>query len=300
MKRILVTGANGFVGRHCLPLLAARGYEVHAVYSQHPLSEMSNVKWHEADLLESSAVSNLMDDVEPTHLLHLAWVATPGIFWNSPANLRWVRASLDLLETFVLNGGQRIVMAGSCAEYDWKHGHLVEGATPLVPASLYGAAKHALQCILEQFAAQTGLSAAWGRLFFLYGPHEHPDRIVSYVVRSLLRGEQAHCSHGNQVRDFLYVEDAASAFVALLESEVSGPVNIASGEAVTLKEMIIKIASQLDGHHLIQWGSRPTPVGDPELLTAEVQRLRNEVEWSPQWGLESGLNETINWWKSHI
>ena len=299
MKRILVTGANGFIGRHCLPLLTAKGYEVHAVYSSKPDVDASNVKWHKADLLEPLVVSRLMGDVQPTHLLHLAWVATPGIFWNSLTNLRWVRASLDLLESFALNGGKRVVMSGSCAEYDWKYGDLVEGVTPLAPGTLYGAAKHALQSILEQFATQTGISAAWGRLFLLYGPYEHPDRLVAYVVRSLLRGEAAHCSHGNQVRDFLYVGDAASAFVALLESDVSGAVNIASGEALTLKEMILKIADQLGGHNLIRWGSVKTAVNEPERLVADVQRLRNNVGWSPEWGLEKGLKETISWWQTH-
>lgn len=300
MKKILVTGANGFVGRHCLPLLTAKGYEVHAVYSNKPDSQAGNVQWHEADLLDPSVVTRLMAEVQPTHLLHIAWFASPGVFWNSLTNLRWVRASLDLLETFALGGGQRVVMAGSCAEYDWKHGDLTEGLTPLTPATLYGASKHALQCILEQFAAQTGTSAAWGRLFFLYGPFEHPDRLVAYVVKSLLRGEPAHCSHGNQVRDFLYVEDAASAFVALLDSEVTGPVNIASGEARALKEIILKIADLLDGHSLIRLGSVQTPANEPERLVADVQRLRNEVGWSHQWGLEKGLNETISWWKTQI
>src|SRR5207245_614301 len=84
------------------------------------------------------------------------------------------------------------------------------------------ACKLALASLLEAYAGQTGLSQAWARIFFLYGPREHPKRLVSSVIRSLLRGERARCSHGQQIRDYLHVEDAAGALVALLESEVTG------------------------------------------------------------------------------
>jgi len=300
MKRVLITGANGFIGRHGLPLLAARGYEVHAVYLKGDKVNGAQAHWHQADLLDSSKVSQLILKVRPTHLLHLAWFATPGEFWNSPENLRWVQSSLGLLQDFAINGGQRVVMAGSCAEYDWSDGYCQEGVTPLTPATLYGASKHALQCILDAFAPQAKISAAWGRVFFLYGPHEHPDRLVSYVARSLLRREPAHCSHGKQVRDFLYVEDVADAFVTLLDSDVSGPVNIASGEAITLKEVIFKVADLLDGHSLVQLDSVPPGENEPELVVANVDRLVKDVGWSPSWGLERGLNETISWWKAHL
>src|SRR6202790_4494362 len=108
----------------------------------------------------------------------------------------------------------------------------MENSTPLLPTTLYGTSKHALERMLHSSSQQMGFSSAWGRIFFLYGPHEEPSRLVAYVVQSLLRAEPALCSDGNQVLDFVHVEDVASAFVALLESKVEGPVNIASGRAV--------------------------------------------------------------------
>lgn len=299
MKKVLVTGAGGFIGRHCLPLFLGRGYEVHAVDFSVVETENPDVKWHKIDLLDPGQVSMLMDEVRPTDLLHLAWYTVPGKFWTSTDNFHWVKASLNLLQNFVSHGGNRAVMAGTCAEYDWKYGYCSEGMTPLLPATLYGACKHSLQVMLDAFSRQTGLSSAWGRVFFLYGPYEHPERLVSSVILSVLNDNPARCSHGNQVRDFVYVEDVASAFVALLESQVKGPVNIGSGHPVALKTVVGRIGEKLGRPDLILLGEKTAPPGDPMFLTADTRKLREDVKWTLQYDLDSGLDSTIKWWKDH-
>jgi len=300
MKRVLLTGATGFIGRHCLPFLLEKGYEVHALSSRGSIDHFPNIHWQRADLLDPGQVSGLMAKVKPTHLLHFAWVATPGTYWDSPENLRWVRASLDLLEAFVKNGGRRAVMAGTCAEYDCQYGYCSEQITPLLPSTLYGICKHSLQIMFEAFTRQTGLSSAWGRIFFLYGPHEHPGRLVPSVVCSLLQGEPARCSHGNQIRDFLYVQDVADAFITLLESDITGAVNIASGCPVILKDLIYKIAEKLGRKALIQLGGVPVLSNEPPLVLADVTLLKNQVGWSPKFDLDLGLEQTIDWWEGHL
>ncbi len=132
----------------------------------------------------------------PDGLLHLAWCARPPDYWRSPDNLRWLAASLDLVRLFVEHGGQRIVGVGSCAEYDWRQGYCTEGVTPLLPASLYGVTKAACGSAIEAYAGETGISAAWGRLFFLYGPFDSPVRLVPSLVRSLSAGQPARCADG--------------------------------------------------------------------------------------------------------
>ena len=191
-------------------------------------------------------------------------------------------------------------MAGTCAEYDWQYGYCSEQVTPLAPATLYGTCKHSLQIVLDSFARQTGLSAAWGRIFFLYGPHEHPSRLISSVIVSLLKGEPARCSHGNQIRDFLYVEDVADAFTALLESDITGPVNVASGGPIALRDIIYKIAEKIDREDLIQLGVVPVSSHEPHLLVADVSRLTDEVGWMPKYNLDRGLEQTIAWWRSYL
>jgi nucleoside-diphosphate-sugar epimerase len=194
-------------------------------------------------------------------------------------------------------GAGRVVMAGSCAEYDWRYARCHERTTPLRPATLYGSAKHALRGVLESFARETGLSAAWGRIFFVYGPHAHPDRLPGTVIRSLVRGDPARCSDGSQMRDFLYAADAADALVALLESEVQGPVNIASGQPVRLRTMIEMAGELLGRRELIRLGAIPARDGEPPALLADVRRLRDELGWVPRYDLRRGMSETVLWWR---
>ena len=299
MKKVLATGATGFIGRHSLPRLLESGYEVHAVGGQRsPEVPSRDIVWHRANLLEPGEIASLVGRVQPTHLLHFAWYAVPGKYWTAPENLAWVRATINLMQVFSDHGGRRAVMAGSCAEYDWKFDYCSESFTPCRPATLYGVCKHATQILLDAWSRQAGLSSAWGRIFFLYGPGEYPSRLVPSVINSLLRNEPARCTHGNQVRDFMHVEDVAGAFVALLDSGAQGAVNIASGTAVPLKQVIHSIADHMNKRDLIQLGAVPAPAGEPEALIADVGRLRDEVGFRPRYGLEQGIARTIEHMKS--
>ena len=293
MKRILITGASGFVGRHSLAPAAKRGYEVHAVTSRRPSKELA--VWHQADLLDPVERDRLLEEVRPTHLLHFAWYTAHRAYWTSTENLRWVEASLALLRGFADRGGRRAVIAGTCAEYDWRFGYCSEVSTPAIPSSLYGISKNALQCVASSFAGQIGLSLAWGRIFFPYGPHENPRRLVPSVIGSLLKGEPVRCSHGNQYRDFLYVADCGDAFAALLDSDVQGVVNIGSGRPRTIKDIVqvISAAIPAGSSSLVEFGAIPAPPDDPPLLVADVRRLTQEVGWSPSFGIEDGIAETV-------
>lgn len=302
MKKVLLTGASGFIGRHTIPFLLRNGYEVYAVYStKRPnFIEDRNLFWLQCDLLDLEKCKQLLSEIKPTHLLHFAWYTVPGKYWTSLENIRWVQASLELAINFYKSGGKRAVFAGTCAEYDWNYGYCSEDITPLKPSTLYGACKNSLQQILTQFSKQVGLSYAWGRIFFLYGPYEAKTRLIPSVIISLLQDRQAQCTHGEQIRDFLHVEDVASAFVSLLESNVEGPVNIASGQPIALKTICYTIADLLGKRHLIRLGVLPVPENEAPFLVADVQKLNQQVGWKSRITLEEGLKSTIEWWKQNL
>ena len=296
-RRVLITGATGFVGRHVLPRAVAAGWETHAVHRLAEPVACNGVTWHQVDLLDAGATRRLVDAVRPSHLLHAAWTLVPGQYTTSIDNLAWIRSSLVLLEAFAAAGGSRAVCLGTCFEYDSRQGLCSESVTPLRPTTLYGAAKHSVHIAAEAFARQAGFELVWARLFFLYGSHESPGRLMASVVRSLLKGEPARCSHGRQIRDFLHVDDVASALAAVLGSRVTGAINIASGEPIAVGEIVGRIADRLGRLDLVQFGAVPVPADDPPLIVGDIRRLRDEVGWAPAIDLDRGLEQTIRWWR---
>jgi nucleoside-diphosphate-sugar epimerase len=340
-KRVLVSGAGGFIGRWSVPALLRLGYEVHAVLSGNAgrdvPAQLEGAKIHFADLLDPAHVDALTCEVKPSHLLHFAWIATPGVYWNSAENFRWLAASEQLLRCFRAHGGSRVMMAGSCAEYDWsrvevcdelsspladaKTAPLNEAAALMDAAALndvaapdgavavgdsgaaaspYAACKIALQKRLDDFGRQEHLSPAWGRIFFQFGPHEHPDRLVPSVICNLLLNREAPCSHGRQIRSFLHVADVGEAFAAVLDSELEGPVNIGSDERVALADLVDRIGRQIGRPELLRVGARPAPLREPALLVPEIHRLRDEARWRPRFTLNEALSDTIAWWRSRL
>lgn len=297
-KRIIITGASGFIGHPCVQQLIHLGYEVHAVSGKQREST-NNVIWHQVDILNAQAVSDLCDQVCASHLLHLAWYVEPG-YKTSIENIHWITASMHLLKAFHNNGGQRAVFAGTCFEYDLNGGVLFEDRTPKGPHTVYGASKHTLQELVRNYAETSDLSVAWTRVFYLYGPRENPQRLLSSVVNALLKGERAACSEGRQVLDFLHVDDVASALVAVLQSSARGAVNIGSGIPVSVRELVYTTASLLSALDRVDFGARPMPANEPLVIVANTDRLNNEIGWSPTFSLETGLANTIEWWRETL
>lgn len=300
MSVALVTGASGFVGRHAVAALAEGGFTVHAV-ARRPLADVPAV-WHAADLLDAGARQSLMESLRPTHLLHLAWETRHGYFWEAPENLDWVAATLDLVRRFHAGGGKRMVLAGSCAEYDWTPEGLGDGIcrerqTPCRPATLYGTAKLAAYELTAAYAARNGLSQAWGRLFLAYGPYEADARLVPSVVLSLLAGERVKLGDGDKRRDFMDARDAGKAFAALLSAPVEGPVNIASGACLTIAEVAGRLEDLLGKEGLLDFGALAPRANDPPHLCADVARLTAEVGFVPDYDPERGLADVVAWWR---
>lgn len=289
--RVLVTGASGFVGRHVLARLRKQGIDT--VVSGRRLPEgVSSADFIEADLLATEDFAALAKAAGATHLLHLAWYAEHGKYWTSPLNLRWVEATIRLVEAFCEVGGQRVVVAGTCAEYDWSQGRCREDSTPLDPATFYGTAKDAARRLVMAVCAQHQVPCAWGRLFLLFGSGEAGQRLIPSLIEVLRKKRPPFGVNASAYRDFLHVSDVAEGFIALLQSGESGAYNISSGEAVRLADMVCELARLLDADPRVVLdlnGERPD---EPLLLVGDNLKLKT-LGWRPALSLVQGLELTV-------
>lgn len=299
-RTVLMTGATGFVGRYVLRRLAADGARIVATASPEGALPESRgpVEWHRVDLTDPAAAVALVERVRPSHWLHLAWIATPGRFWTSPDNLRWLAAGVLMAEAFYRCGGRYALGVGTCAEYGGDRNRCVEDETPIAADTVYGRAKVAMAAALfaaTQAAALEGrpARAGWARIFFPYGPGEPPGRLIPAVLDAVLAGRPVETTHGRQLRDFIYVEDVAEALVRLLAVEAEGPVNVGSGEAVALRDVIGTITDLAGGAELIRFGARQAPAHEPAALVAAIDRLQALTGWRPGTGLRAGLERSI-------
>lgn len=282
--KVLVTGGRGFVGSPTVAALNTLGYEVVAP------------RRIDYNLLSKTDRQRLLHETRPDALVHLAWQTAHGAFWTAPDNKQWQVASIDLVNRFFDGGGRRAVMAGSCAEYDWTtQAPLLKENAPCNPATLYG------RCKLETLEScaslvDAGASIAWGRLFFLLGPAETPTRFVPAIVRPLLAGQTASMGSGTAIRDFMHTHDAGAAFAKLVDSSLTGPINIASGDARSLLDLA-RITARLAGTGHLDVGALPDRPDEPAILAADVTRLRKELDFASIYTPESAIADCVAYWR---
>jgi nucleoside-diphosphate-sugar epimerase len=293
--KILVTGAAGFIGSHIARELVRQGHEVHVlVRPQTDLWRIQEIRdslhFIHGDLLDTSfrLPSTVFDAC-----LHLAWYVEPGKYLHSRLNTDWVEATLRLTRNLKDAGCPRFVSAGTCFEYVPCDPPQSE-STPTAPSTLYVRSK------LELFHAlpSVGIDFAWVRFFYQYGPYEDARRLMPVVINRLRQGQEAKLVTGDRLRDYLHIEDVASAVCAVAQSQLNGAVNIGSGVRMTVRDIALKIGELLDRVDLIKLGAFPDSPTDPMHILADNTKLREGTVWKPRYDLEAGLRQTIDWWKS--
>lgn len=277
--KVLLTGASGFIGHYILAQLEKNGIVPVIVGRSRPSSFKG--EFIEADLLRTGDCTDLIQRAGASHLVHLAWYAEHGEFWTSPLNLRWAEASVRLVEAFCAAGGQKVVAAGTCAEYDWSFGYCREDNTPLTPASMYGAAKDATRRLIAAVCESHRVALAWGRIFLPYGKGEDARRLVPSLIE-IFRGKRPPFGvNANAYRDFLHADDVASGFIRLLLSDTGGSYNISSGRPTQIMDVVNLIAKSFKGNPRIVLDLSTERPGEPQILFGDNGKLKT-LGWQPK------------------
>lgn len=281
--KVMVTGATGFIGKHLTGMLDSKGIEY--VVLGRSVTKESGVQ---VDLLNTESFFEIVSKIKPTHLIHLAWYAEHGKYWTSAINIEWIRATFNLLDAFYKNGGEHALIAGTCAEYDWRYGYCVENVTPERPSTLYGEAKDATRRFVELLKVQYGMTMTWARIFFPYGVGEAQGRLIPSLFRVFRGSDVPFGVNVNSYRDLLHISDAVEAIFLCTRDKIDGIVNVSSGNPVPLGYIVREIARICNANPDQVLKCESARKNDPTFLVGNNQKLLS-YGWSQQVDLCEGL-----------
>jgi nucleoside-diphosphate-sugar epimerase len=295
MSSVLITGASGFIGKAIARAVAEIGLEVHACSSR-PDAQQPYIS-HQVDLLDKNQVEQLFQDVKPTLLIQTAWCTAHGLYWTDEANLDWVSANNNIARAFIANKGEYAIFTGTSAEYSWEKNEPLAESAELKPVSLYGATKLSSFMSLNAFFAQVGVPMAWTRLFNPFGEFEDPRRLIPKMCNKILSGESIQFDAGLEQRDFLHIDDLASAYLSLVKHRVTGPVNVASGVPLTIREVVSTVAAAAGSPDLVHF-AEANVLQKESIIFADVTKLMSKTDWKPLQTFNDRVRQTVDWWAS--
>ncbi|UCB56944.1 MAG: SDR family NAD(P)-dependent oxidoreductase [Candidatus Omnitrophota bacterium] len=304
-KKVLVTGATGFIGSHLVKKLVSTGSNVHIFARRNSkfwrIDDIaSKIHVHTIDLNESSKLHREVLDIRPDIVYHLAAYGVnynerePQLLFNTN-----VSATVSLLEALSECNVSKLLIAGSCFEYGNISGSIDEGM-PLDPVNLYGVSKAAEAMVTKIIAKKYGIPYIVCRPFGVYGPYESPNRIIPYVLLSIMDGKPLKLTGGKQLRDYTYVEDIAEAFIKASASKAENQIiNICSGIPIELKKLVNKAIEVAGVEPDIEWGALSYRPDETLSLVGDNLSAKTILKWEPKTPLREGLNKTYEWFKDN-
>lgn len=303
--KALVTGAAGFIGSHLVRRLVAEGASVAILLR--PTSDTARI----ADVLPHvHAIRGDLRAVElcepavtrfgPDVVFHGAWTGVAGKDRNDPRQIdENVLPTVELARLAARVGARTFIGLGSQAEYGPVNRRCDE-RTPTQPTTLYGAAKLAAGLLAGRTCADAGVRFAWLRLFSIFGPRDHPDWLLPYLIRTLVAGQRPALTAAEQRWDFLYVEDAVTAIVNTAATDAAaGVFNLGSGVARPLRTVIEQVRDRIDPALTLGFGEVPYRPDQVMHLEADISRLTAATGWTPETPFDHALARTIDYFRDH-
>lgn len=301
MNKVLVIGANGFLGTKLALALASSGYKVVALVDKRfpydsikcqPNIETIDFILEEIDTLEGEAFSDI--DV----LYHFAWAGVNAAYRNeAEVQVQNVMFGLKVMEFAERNHIRKVIIPGSAAEVSCCDGIITGHETP-APSDMYSASKVATRYICMNYARQHNVGLIWTLITSIYGPGRDDNNLLSYTIKTLLKGEKPSTTKLEQKWDYLYVDDLIKALVLLGERGVCGKVYpIGSGEYRQMREYVELIRDMIDPALPLGIGDIPykSSVIDNQML--DINELSIDTGFKATTSFESGIKEQINWIK---
>ncbi|MDF7671500.1 NAD-dependent epimerase/dehydratase family protein [Orbaceae bacterium ESL0721] len=288
-KTVLLTGGTGLIGRETIPFLLEEGFKIY-ILSRSNIKSIDGVIPIKADIFNHDEIKKIMSEIKPNYLLHYAWLST-GLF-NDNSNFDFLTASINLLRTFADNGGKRVVMAGTYAEYGYHNEILIE-TMPVEPINIYSQCKFLTYKIAKLFCENNHISFGWMRIFSAFGSENDSRRLTFYVINQLKNNQEVVIKNGNLIRDYIYAKDVAAGSVAFLNSNVEGIVNFCSGQGITIKDYVMTIANLLNKEHLVIFQENSDCGQQQYKVVGSNRRLTNEVKFIPKYTVHDAIYEII-------
>lgn len=293
--KILLTGPTGFIGSAFARFALSRDHQLAGLIipsEQVPTSVPANQNliWLRGTLEEAPWTE--ITTFQPDVCVHTAWITAPGVYLESPEN-EWFRdASLNFLRKVVDLGARHVLSLGTCIEYKLTHQPLNEDSTPIAPTTTYARCKNELRLALETDSKLRGFGFCWGRVFYPYGPGEHPSRLCSAIIQKLLRGEKITLKTPTSTKDYIYVDDLAAALLTVIEQRFEGNVNFGTGTGTTVRTIAAIIGQLTQKSELIDEANQPDPDPFPYVV-ADAARIKS-FGWKPRFTLEEGLRRLLD------
>jgi nucleoside-diphosphate-sugar epimerase len=292
-RKVLVSGASGFIGSHLCRRLLQDGAEVHGVSRILHCRDEHGISWWQGDLAEAETARSIVMQLKPDFVFHLASHVAGARQRElvGPTFASNLVSTVNLLDAASEAGCRRVLLAGSLEEPE-------PGDSQAVPCSPYAAAKWAGSVYARMFHALYQLPVVICRLFMVYGPGQQDLRkLVPYVILSLLRGEAPQLMNGRREIDWIYVDDVVEGFIAAAAVEgIEGKtVDLGSGSLIPVRTVVEKLVCLINPCIEPRFGA-VTDRPFEQVRVAAVENSLDLIEWKPTVSLEEGLKRTANWY----